>query len=77
MRTPGETFKRFMACVAWARTGKTFMYVHPDFVAIDTKTWEKITKRERIPKRVYYDELDEWTPEKQDILDKWLKERTK
>lgn len=74
MRQAGETFKRFMRCLAWAKEGKTFMYVHPDFVAIDMKTWDKLKREERIP-HVYYDEYADWTPEMEARLNKYLAER--
>lgn len=73
----GETFKRFTQCLMWAKEGKTFIYVHPDFVAIDTKTWEKLHKEKKIPRTVYYDEYQDWTPAMEARLDKYLKGRTK
>lgn len=50
------------------------MYVHPDFVAIDMKTWDKLKREERIP-HVYYDEYADWTPEMEARLNKYLAER--
>lgn len=67
----GETFKRFTQCLMWAKEGKTFIYVHPDFVAIDMKTWNKLKGEKRIP-RVYYDEYADWTPEMSERLEKYL-----
>jgi hypothetical protein len=61
----------------WAKEGKTFIYVHPDFVAVDTKTWQILNKRERVPKIAYYDEYDDFTPETEAILKKILKTRLK
>lgn len=75
LRTPrraGETFKRFMQCLAWAEEGKTFMYVHPKFVAIDMKSWNKLKREKRIPQSVYYDEYADWTPEMSERLEKYL-----
>ncbi len=74
LRTAGETFKRFTQCLKWAKEGKTFMYVHPDFVAIDIKTWNKLKREKRIP-RVYYDEYQDWTPEMEARLEKYLSAR--
>lgn len=71
-RRMGETFRRFQQCMMWAKKGKTFIYYHPDFVAIDQKTWAKLQKREQIPKTVYYDEYQDWTPEMEARLNKYL-----
>lgn len=75
MRQAGETFKRFMQCLKWAKEGKTFIYVHPDFVAIDAKTWHELNRKANIPKNVYYDEFQDWTPEIEARLNKYLAER--
>lgn len=72
MRQAEETFKRFIQCLKWAKEGKTFMYVHPDFVAIDKKTWDKLKREKRIPRSVYYDEYAVWTPEMEERLNKYL-----
>lgn len=74
----GETFKRFMACMQWAKEGKTYIYYHPDFVAIDHKTWEKIQRKLNPPKetiKFYYDEYDTIDPEQEEKLKKWLSQR--
>jgi len=77
MRSFGETFKRFTACVQWARAGKTFIYVHPDFVAIDNKTWSKIQNELHPPieRQIIYDECDEWTPETEALLKEVFEKR--
>lgn len=70
----GETFKRFMQCLQWAKEGKTYIYYHPDFVAIDHKSWEAIDKILHPPKNtiIYYDEYQDWTPEMQERLNDLL-----
>lgn len=75
----GETFKGFIACLKWAKEGKTFIYWHPDFVAIDMKSWEAIDKILHPSAKIitYYDESDNITPEKEAALKKLLKERLK
>lgn len=75
LRRLGQTFERFKQCMQWASEGKTFIYYHPDFVAIDMKSWEAIDKKLHPPKRIitYYDEYDDITPEKEVELRKWLK----
>lgn len=73
MRAYGETFKRFTQCLRWAEEGKTFIYVHPAFVAIDSKTWDKLHKEKKIPREVYYDEFADWSPEIVAELNKYLK----
>lgn len=52
-----KTFHAFMQCMKTAEEGKTFVYMHPKFVAVDIKTWEKLQKKAR-PKPVIY--FDEW-----------------
>lgn len=74
VRSFGETFKRFMACLQWAREGKTFIYHHPDFIAIDRKTWDKIQAELRPPieQQVIYDEYANWTPKMEARLNKYM-----
>lgn len=74
MRQAGETFKRFMACLQWAKEGKTFIYMHPDFVAIDQKTWKKIQDELQPPikQQVIYDEYQDWTPEMEARFNKYM-----
>jgi hypothetical protein len=79
MRRFGETLKNFTQCLKWASEGKRFIYVHPDFVALDTKTWQQIQKELHPPlnRQIVYDECGEWNPEKEKLLKKILKERLK
>jgi len=79
MKAFGETFKRFMECLEWAKKGKTFIYYHPDFVAIDMKSWEAIDKKLHPSSKIitYYDEYDDITPEREAELRKWLDLPTK
>lgn len=69
-RYVGKTWKAFTKCLQWAQSGKTFIYVHPKFVAIDTETWLKLTKKNVDHKFVYYDEYATMTPEMRAELDK-------
>lgn len=74
----GETFRRFTQCLQWAKEGKTFIYMHPDMVVIDMKTWKKIQKKLNPPKEIikfYYDEYDTITPENEKLLDDYFKKR--
>lgn len=64
-RKLGKTFKMFIACMKIAAQGKTFLYVHPNFVAVDNKTWETIQSKLHAPV-IYYNES-------QSITDKDLK----
>lgn len=77
MRSYGETFKRFAQCIKWAKQGKTFIYWHPDFVAIDMKTWEEIEQKLNPRPIIYYDEYSEVTPENLAKIDKILSQRIK
>lgn len=72
-----KTFESFMQCMGWAEEGKTFIYYHPKFVAIDMKTWNKLNKRKNLPTINYYDEYQDWTPEMDKQLSKILKNRLK
>lgn len=77
MRQFQKTFDAFVGCMKLAKEGKTFIYYHPDFVAIDMKSWKKIDKILHVPKYVIYDESGEWTEEQSKMLDKILDERLK
>ena len=57
MRDIGKTIKAFMQCLSWAEEGKTFIYVHPKFVAVDTKTWENLQNRTNL--EVIMDEISD------------------
>ncbi|HYG84612.1 MAG TPA: hypothetical protein VD907_07100 [Verrucomicrobiae bacterium] len=70
MNYAGKTWKAFTKCLKWAQEGKTFIYVHPEFVAIDTETWLKLNKKRIDHKIVYFEEYQDWTPEMQAELDK-------
>lgn len=65
-RQESKTFKAFMQCLDIAKAGKTFLFVHPNFVAIDAKTWRELQARLN-PPVIYYDEASS-------ITDKQLKE---
>lgn len=41
----GKTYTQFLNCLKWAKKGKTFIFYHPDFVAMDHKTWIKLNKK--------------------------------
>lgn len=69
-RFVGKTWKAFTKCLQWAQQGKTFIYVHPRFVAIDTKTWLKLNKKEIDHKMVFFEEYQPWSKEMQAELDK-------
>lgn len=69
-RMVGKTWKAFTKCLQWAQQGKTFIYVHPRFVAIDTQTWLKLNKKEVNHKIVYFEEYQPWSKEMQAELDK-------
>lgn len=69
-RMVGKTWKAFTKCLQWAQQGKTFIYVHPRFVAIDTKTWLKLNKKEIDHKMVFFEEYQPWSKEMQAELDK-------
>lgn len=69
-RFVGKTWKAFTKCLQWAQQGKTFIYVHPKFVAIDTKTWLKLNKKEIDHKMVFFEEYQPWSAEMQAELDK-------
>ncbi|MGV9002375.1 MAG: hypothetical protein ACOH18_05485 [Candidatus Saccharimonadaceae bacterium] len=45
----GATFKMFMECMKIAARGKTFLYVHPNFVAIDKRTWDIVQSKLHAP----------------------------
>lgn len=72
MNYAGKTWKAFTKCLQWAQQGKTFIYVHPKFVAIDTETWIKLNKKNVDHKIVYYDEYATMTPAMQAELDKLI-----
>ena len=74
MRNFNKTIEAFMKCVEWAQQGKTFIFVHPKFVAIDMKTWDKL-KRERLPSMTFYDEAGEISDEQLKEIDKILEKR--
>lgn len=69
-RFVGKTWKAFTKCLQWAQQGKTFIYVHPKFVAIDTETWLKLNKQNVDHKIVYFEEYQPWSKEMQAELDK-------
>lgn len=69
-RFVGKTWKAFTKCLQWAQQGKTFIYVHPRFVAIDTKTWLKLNKKNVSHKIVYFEEYQPWSAEMQAELEK-------
>lgn len=79
-RRAGQTFERFMQCLKWAEEGKTFIYWHPKFVAIDMKQWEQIQKKLNPPIKkslMFYDEYEDLTPEREKELQKYFNERLK
>lgn len=69
-RMVGKTWKAFTKCLQWAQQGKTFIYVHPRFVAIDTQTWLKLNKDNIGHKIVYFEEYQPWSKEMQAELEK-------
>lgn len=54
-RQYSKTFKMFIGCMQLAKKGKTFLYVHPEFVAIDKETWNVMQSKLRAPV-IYYNE---------------------
>ena len=52
----------------WAKQGKTFIFHHPNFVAIDRKTWDKINEKLHPKPYVIFDEASEVTPEMEKLL---------
>lgn len=48
-RQYSKTFKMFIECMKIAKTGRTFLYVHPDFVAIDKRTWDILQAKAHAP----------------------------
>lgn len=52
-----KTFDTFVTAMKLAKTGKTFIIVSSDFVAIDMRTWDKINAERRLP-YVFVDEGD-------------------
>lgn len=73
-RAFGKTIEAFMECLKMALEGKTFIYVHKDFVAVDSKTWARI-HAERMPSIPFYDEFGSITDEQLEELEKILQER--
>jgi hypothetical protein len=73
-RYAGKTWKAFTQCLQWAQQGKTFIFVHKNFVAIDMETWNRL-KREKLPTMTFYDEVGEITEEQWAELDKIIPKR--
>lgn len=71
-RQYSKTFKVFIACMNIAKKGKTFIFVHPNFVAVDIKTWRELKAAKDMP-HIVYDEASEVTPKQWDDIDKALK----
>lgn len=71
-RQYSKTFKAFIACMNIAKKGKTFIFVHPNFVAVDIKTWRALKAAKDVP-HIVYDEVSEITPKQWDDLDKAIK----
>lgn len=52
----GKKTASVISFLDWIKQGKTATYVHPDFVAIDWKTYNKLTNNKRKPE-IILDEL--------------------
>lgn len=70
-RYAGKTWKAFTKCLQWGQEGKTFIFIHHNFVAIDVETWKKL-HREALPTIKFLDEAGEVTDEQWAELNKIL-----
>lgn len=73
MRSIGKRFEQFQQLIKWAADGKTFIYMHPDMVAIDMKTWKQIQKKLSPKPPITIDESNELS-EPNEETENWLKE---
>jgi hypothetical protein len=71
-RAFGKTYEMFVECMKIAKAGKTFLYVHPNFVAIDVETWRVMQAKLSAPV-IYYDESSFISDKDLKTFDKELK----